>query len=266
MKPLSVLITAALSAVSTLAFAKVDFKTIEYKHGSETFEGVLVTQPHKKSGGTSATMAPAILMIHNWMGISDETKAQATRMAELGYTVFAADIYGKGIRPKNPQEAGQLAGKFKSNRKLFRENLIAALETLKSQKGINTSKIIAVGYCFGGTGVLELARSGADIKGAVSFHGGLDSPAPEDGKNIKAKILALHGADDPFVKTEDLTAFEKEMRDHKVDWELVKFGGAVHSFTDKGAGSDNSKGAAYNANADVRSFKIFKVFAQDIHK
>ena len=112
----------------------------------------------------------------------------------------------------------------------------------------------AIGYCFGGTGVIELARSGANIAGVVSFHGGLDSPVPADGGNIKCKVLACHGADDPFVKPEDLAAFEKEMRDHQVDWQLIKYGGAVHSFTQKMAGDDPSKGAAYNAQADERSW------------
>lgn len=195
--------------------------------------------------------------------MTDETKTQATRIAEQGYVVFAADIYGKGIRPKNAEEAGKLAGQYRGgDRKQFREHLQLGLDTLKSQAGVDASKLLAAGYCFGGTGVLELARSGADLKGVISFHGGLDSPAPADGKNIKAKVLALHGADDPYVKAEDLAAFEQEMRESKVDWELIKFGGAVHSFTEKGAGNDNSKGAAYNALADARSFEAFKNFAK----
>ncbi len=230
------------------AFSAVKTKTIVYKKGADSFEGMLVFPDTLKD------KAPAILMIHNWMGITGETKTQATRFANLGYVVFAADIYGQGVRPKNTEESGKLAGKFKGNRKLFRENLMLGLNELKKQSNIDQSKLAAVGYCFGGTGALELARSGADIKAVVSFHGGLDSPSPADGKNIKAHVLALHGADDPFEKPEDLTAFETEMRDSKVDWQLVKFGGAVHSFTEKGMGTDNSKGAAYNEKADNRSF------------
>ena len=123
--------------------------------------------------------------------------------------------------------------------------------------------IAALGYCFGGTGVLELARSGADIKAVVSFHGGLDSPTPADGKNIKARVLALHGADDPVVPVDQLSAFEQEMRTHKIDWQLIKYGRAVHSFTDPTAGNDPKKGAAYNPVADARSWLAMQNFLNE---
>ena len=248
--------SALFLASSTIGMAAVKTKTVEYKSGSNSFEGLLVYPANAKG------KVPGVLMIHNWMGVTEETKTQATRIAELGYAVFAADIYGKGIRPKGPEDAGKLAGTYKADRKLFRERLQLGLDTLKAQTGIDSSKLLAVGYCFGGTAAVELARSGADIKGVVSFHGGLDSPTPADGKNIKARVLALHGADDPYVKAEDLAAFEQEMRDNQIDWELVKYGNTVHSFTEKAAGNDNSKGAAYNAKADVRSFEAFKDFAR----
>jgi dienelactone hydrolase len=251
------LVSAVFLANSALGFAAVKTKTVEYKKGKDTFEGVLVYPDNVKG------KVPGVLMIHNWMGVSDETKKQATRMAELGYAVFAADIYGKGVRPKSPEEAGKLSGTYKNDRNLFRERLQLGLETLRGQKEVDGSKVLAVGYCFGGTGVIELARAGADMKGVVSFHGGLDSPNPADGKNIKAKVLALHGADDPYVKAEDLAAFEQEMREAKVDWQLHKYGNAVHSFTEMSAGTDNSKGAAYNAAADARSFEAFKDFAKE---
>lgn len=248
----------SVSSFSAPSLAAVKSKVLTYKKGSDTFEGLLV-QPE----GGQKTKGPAILMIHNWLGVTDETKTQATRMANLGYTVFAADIYGKGVRPKGPEEAGPESTKYKNNRALFRERLLLGLETLKAQEGVDASKIVAVGYCFGGTGVIELARAGADVRGVVSFHGGLDSPSPDDGKNIKARVLALHGADDPYVKAEDLAAFENEMRTHKIDWRLVKYGNTVHSFTEKAAGNDNSKGAAYNALADARSFEEFKDFMKE---
>lgn len=251
------LVSAVFLANSALGLAAVKTKTVEYKKGKDTFEGVLVYPDNVKG------KVPGILMIHNWMGVSDETKKQATRMAELGYAVFAADIYGKGVRPKNVEEAGKLAGTYRGDRPLFRERLQLGLEILRGQKEVDSSKLLAVGYCFGGTGVIELARAGADVKGVVSFHGGLDSPTPADGKNIKAKVLALHGADDPYVKAEDLAAFEQEMRESKVDWQLYKYGNAVHSFTEMSAGNDNSKGAAYNAAADARSFEAFKDFAKE---
>jgi dienelactone hydrolase len=139
-------------------------------------------------------------------------------------------------------------------------------EKMDKDPQTDLSKVAAIGYCFGGTGVIELARSGALIKGVVSFHGGLDSPTPADGKNIKGKVLALHGADDPFVKAPDIAAFEQEMKDAKVDYKLVSYPGAVHSFTQKAAGNDNSKGAAYNEAADKASWEEMKAFFARIFK
>jgi len=153
-----------------------------------------------------------------------------------------------------------LSGKYKADRKLFRERLNLALNFLKEQKNVDKKNVAVAGYCFGGTGTIELARSGADVKGVVSFHGGLDSPAPNDGKNIKGKMLIHHGAIDPFQKAEDLAAFEKEMKDSKVNYNLIKYDGAVHSFTEKAAGNDVSKGAAYNEAADLKSFESTKEF------
>jgi dienelactone hydrolase len=142
----------------------------------------------------------------------------------------------------------------------------AGLETLRKQKNVDVKHIAAIGYCFGGTTVIELARSGADVAGVVSFHGGLDSPTPADGKNIKTKVLALHGADDPFVPAKDLEAFEQEMRDAKVDWRLIKYGGAVHSFTDWDVAKLNLPGAQYNEKADKRSWEDMKQFFGEVFK
>lgn len=257
-KSIGILSCAALF-VTTTALSAVKSKQVVYKKGSESFAGVLFT-PDSVRGKT-----PAILLVSNWMGITAESKTQAERFANLGYIVFVADVYGQGHNPKSAEEAGKLAGRYKGDRKLYRDTLVAGLNELKKQTNVDSSKLVAVGYCFGGTGVLELARTGADLKGVISFHGGLDSPTPADGKNIKARVIAFHGADDPFEKAADLTAFEQEMRDSKVDWQLVKFGNAVHSFTEKGAGTDNSKGAAYNEKADKRSFAAAEQFLKDVY-
>jgi dienelactone hydrolase len=231
---------------------KVETQTIEYKSGDMTFEGY-VARPK----GPSSQKFPGVLVIHNWLGLSEETKSKARAVAEMGYVAFAVDVFGKGVRPAQADAAKNTAAYY-SDRKMFRERLALGLEQLKKQRGVNTSKLGAIGYCFGGTGALELARSGADIRAAVSFHGGLDSPTPGDAKNIKASVLALHGADDPYVPDEKVAAFEKEMREAKVDWQLIKYSGAVHSFTEKAAGDDNSKGAAYNEKADRRSFQAMR--------
>jgi dienelactone hydrolase len=242
---------AAFTAVQFQAWA-VAVKTTAspYKIESDQFEGLVSVPEGTPKGG--------ILIVHNWMGVTAETRKQAERFAALGYVVVSADIYGKGLNPSGPEQAGKLAGTFKKDRKLFRTRLTAAFNELSKRPEIKNKPLLAAGYCFGGTGVLELARTGANLKAVMSFHGGLDSPAPADGANIKAAVYAFHGADDPYVSASDISAFEKEMSTHKVDWQLVKFGGAVHSFTDMGAGSDNTKGAAYNASADARSFEMAK--------
>ena len=146
----------------------------------------------------------------------------------------------------------------------MRARVNAAFDTFKQIPKVDPSRIAAMGFCFGGTTVLELARSGAPVIGTVTFHGGLSTPTPADAKNIKGKILALHGADDPFVKEAEVIDFQKEMRDAKLDWQFVSYGNAVHSFTNPGAGTDNSKGAAYNHEADVRSWAAMRAFFDEI--
>ncbi len=249
-----------LAAFAMAAHAELRETAVEYKQGDTTLEGWLVTDAAAKG------QRPGVLVVHQWKGLGDYEKRRAHMLAKLGYTVLAVDIYGKGVRPANAADAGALAGKYKSDRALLRARVLAGLELLKKNAQVDPKRIAAIGYCFGGTTALELARSGAEVAGVVSFHGGLSSSAPEDAKNIKCKVLALHGADDPFVKSEEVLGFAEEMRDAKVDWQLVAYGGAVHSFTDFGAGNDNSKGAAYNEKADQRSWAAMKDFFSEIFK
>jgi len=247
-----------LTAIMTVFITKEALSlSYSYKSGENTFDGIFLPAPQNKK-------APGIVLIHNWMGVTEETEKQAQRFQKLGYNVLAADIYGAGIRPKSPKEAGELAGKYKGDRKLLRDRIKVAIQELKKQKNVDSTNIVVIGYCFGGTAAIEAARSGENLKGVVSFHGGLDSPTPEDGAKIKAKVLALHGAVDPFVSAKDIEAFEKEMQTNKVDYELIKYGGTVHSFTDTGAGSDLSKGAAYNAESDKKSFARTKDFLSEV--
>jgi dienelactone hydrolase len=227
----------------------------------------------KEIGGDGKTVSeqvptnhPGVLIVHQWMGLTDYEKKRAEMLAQLGYVAFCADIYGKSVRPQTTQEAGALAGKYKSDRQLLRARANAGLNALRAQPLVDQKRIAAIGYCFGGTTVIELARSGAELNGVVSFHGGLDSPIPADGKNIKCKVLACHGADDPSEKPDDLAAFEDEMRSASVDWRLIQYGGAVHAFTQWNAGNDNSKGAAYNERADKRSWEDMKLFFAEIFK
>src|SRR5580692_5287997 len=232
-------------------------ETVDYKQGDTTLEG-FIAYDDSISG-----KRPGILIVHQWQGLTDYEKMRAKMLAQLGYVAFCADIYGKGNLPTTLQEAGQLAGKYKGDRQLLRARVNAGLDELKQNDLVDTSRVAAIGYCFGGTTVIELARSGAELKGVVSFHGGLDSPTPEDGKNIKCKVLALAGADDPFQKPDDLTAFEQEMRDSKVDWQIAFYGGAVHAFTQPNPGFVNA-GAKYNEKADKRSWQAMKDFFAEI--
>lgn len=248
-----------LAAVCT-ARAEITFETIEYKESTTTCEGVLVHDPAKKG------RRPAILIAHQWKGLTDYERRRARMLVELGYVVFCADIYGKGVRADNPKDAAALAAIYKADRPLLRNRVNAALQQLRKSPVADPRRVAAIGYCFGGTTVLELARSGAGVAGVVSFHGGLSTPSLEDAKQIKGRVLALHGADDPYVPPAEVAAFEDEMRRARVDWQLVAYGGSVHSFTMKEAGNDNSKGAAYNEKADQRSWEAMKVFFAEIFK
>jgi dienelactone hydrolase len=253
-KPLLLLMLAAATAQAGLVE-----KPVIYQHDGVTLEGFHVYDDAK------AGRRPAVLVIHQWTGLSDYEKRRSRQLAEMGYNVFAADIYGQGVRPQ-PPESGKEAGKYKGDRALFRGRLMAALDVLKSDERTDQQRVAAIGYCFGGTGVLEMARAGADVAGVVSFHGGLDAAAdmtaPKGG--VKAKVLVLHGAVDPYVPREQVAAFEDEMTAAGADWQLVSYGGAVHSFTHKEAGDDPSKGAAYDEKADRRSWQAMKSFFAEI--
>ena len=249
--------TAALAAAllsTATARAEIVKKTIEYRQGDTVLEGYLAYDtagPAKK---------PGVVIFHQWMGLTDYEKKRAEQLAALGYVAFAADLYGKGVRPTTPKDAGAEAGKYRADRPLLRARTQAALATLRQQPNVATDKVAAIGYCFGGGAALELARSGADVAGVVTFHGSLDTPTPQDAKNIKGKVLVLHGADDPNVPRAAVLALQDELTAAKVDWQVVLYSGTVHAFTQPMAGNDPSKGVAYNAEADRRSWQAMRNF------
>jgi len=254
------LVALVFLVLSASVQAKVVGHAVDYKDGDLSFEGYVAVDE------TLSALRPGVLVVHDWMGVSAETRRRCDMLAGLGYVAFAADIYGKGVRPSTPEEAGKLAGLYKGDRALFRKRLALALTQLRKDAHVDRSRVAAIGYCFGGTGVIELARSGADVRGVVSFHGGLDSLHPEDAKAIKCRVLVLHGADDPYNPPADVAAFQDEMRKAGVDWQMIYYGGAVHAFTNPGAGSDPRRGAAYDARADARSWTAMRDFLQEIFK
>jgi dienelactone hydrolase len=253
-------IIVSLPAGVTLVWADLHTQTVSYRQGGEELRGYLAYDR------TIAGTRSAVLVVHEWWGLNDYVKRRVNQLAELGYIAFAADIYGNGFVTKDPQVAGKYAGRFRDDRRLLRDRAIAGLQMLTGQPMADKKRVAAIGYCFGGTTVLELARSGAEVLGVVSFHGGLDTPNTTDAKNIKAKVLALHGADDTFVPPPQVSAFQEEMRKANVDWQMVFYGGAVHSFTNPDSGSDPSRGMAYNEKADKRSWEHMKVFFAELFK
>ena len=257
---LSSVCLAPLVALVWSASAQAALRTqvVEYKQGDTVLEGYLAYDD------VFTGKRPGVLVVHEWTGIGPYVKNRTEQLAKMGYVAFAADIYGKGVRPQNPEEAGAEATKYRSNRSLLRDRANAGLEVLQQQTQVDPKRIAAIGYCFGGGTVLELARSGANLAGVVSFHGNLDTPSPEDAANIKAKVLVLHGADDPLVPDEQVQAFKAEMQQADINWQLVSYGEAVHSFTNPGAGTDPSTGVAYNRVADRRSWEDMKQFFAEI--
>lgn len=254
------LLGAILLACSAFSEAALRTETVEYTHDGTVLEGYLAYND------SIAGRRPGVIVVHEWWGLNDYIKDRAKQLAKMGYVVFAIDMYGKGVRAKTAEEAGMLAGMFRSNRQLMRARANAGLEVLKKNVMVNNDYIAAIGYCFGGGTVLELARSGADIKGVVSFHGNLDNPNPADAKNIKARVLVLHGGSDPYVTPEQVMSFWKEMQGTNALWQMNVYSGAVHSFTNPASGSDPSKGVAYNERADNSSWEALKLFFSEIFK
>lgn len=251
--PLAMILLAAVNA-----HGAIHTEWVQYRHGETALEGYLAYDDAVKGP------RPGVLVVHEWMGLGDYAMKRAEQLAGMGYVAFALDMYGKGVRAKTPEDAAKLSGTYKGNRPLMRARAQAGLDELRKQPLVDPARIAAIGYCFGGTTVLELARSGAPVVGVVSFHGGLGTPEPGEAKNIKGKVLVLHGADDPHVPAAEVAAFQDEMRKAAVDWQMIYYGGAVHSFTNPGSGTDASTGVAYNEKADKRSWEAMKVFFKEL--
>jgi dienelactone hydrolase len=260
-------ILAALLALSLAvpAFAAIKETPIAYSDGETTMKGFVVYDTARKG------KRPGIVMVHEWWGITPHIHNEARRLTRQGYTVFIADMYGNGKTADNPKDAGALAGGVMKDAKVMEARFDAAREQLAKQPTVDPARIGAVGYCFGGAVVINMARAGADLDGVVGFHAslGLNTPAPAPG-TVKAKVLVLNGADDPFVKQEQYKALAADFDAAKADYRVIEYPGAVHAFTNPDATALGKKfnlplryDAKVNEEAEAEASKFFTtVFAQ----
>ncbi len=240
------------------ALAAMQAKPVEWTQDGTTFSGVLVYDDSDND------TRPGLVMVPNWKGVNDSAIAKAKQLAGDDYVVLVADVYGKGVRPKTDAEAGPVATKLRNDRPVLRARALKAIEVLKAQAGkapLDASRIGAVGFCFGGTTVLELARAGAPLAGVVSLHGGLGSPLPAKAGGTHPSVLVLNGADDKSVSKDDIASFEQEMNAAKVDWEFTNYSGAVHCFAESDANSP--PGCQYNERAAKRAWKALDEFFEE---
>jgi dienelactone hydrolase len=247
-------------SVATFAKAEIRMQKVEYKDGDTVCEGYL------SYDDATENIRPAVLVCPEWWGLTDYPRHRADQLAKMGYVAFVADIYGKGVTTDDPKQAGEWATPFVTDRKMMRRRASAALDTLLDQKYVDKSRVAAIGYCFGGTCALELAREGAPLAGVVSFHGNLSRTADEGPDKITAKILICHGAADPMVPPQMLAAFEAEMIEVKANYQINIYCNAMHAFTNPAADSHHIPGIGYNEQADKRSWAAMKDFFEEIFK
>ncbi|KGK58968.1 dienelactone hydrolase [Xanthomonas cannabis pv. phaseoli] len=251
-------LVGVLASLAFPAMAAMQAKPLEWKIGKDTFSGVLVYDD------AGAATRPGLVMVPNWRGVNDSAVTKAKQLAGDDYVVLVADVYGKGIRPKDDTEAGAQAKKLRDDRPTLQARALKAVDVLKAQAGkapLDASRIGAVGFCFGGTTVLELVRAGAQLAGVVSLHGGIATPAPAAAGSAKTPLLVLNGADDKSVTKADIAAFETEMNGAGADWQFVNFSGAVHCFAE--ADANSPPGCLYNPRAANRAYRMLGDFFEE---
>jgi dienelactone hydrolase len=246
------LVTGTLLALSaaTVAVAAVKEEPVTYKEGDTTLKGFVVYDDAKKG------KRPGIVVVHEWWGITKHTRAEARKFAAQGYTAFVADMYGDAKTAEHPKDAGGLMKSLMGNPAVMQARFNAARGELAKHPTVDASRIGASGYCMGGAVVLNMARAGADLAGVVAFHASLGTSSPAAEGKVKAKVLVLNGADDPFVKPDSIDAFKKEMEAAKVDYTFVNYPGAVHAYTNPEATENGKKfnlPLAYNAKVDKQA-------------
>jgi len=240
---------------------EVKGEAVEYTSGGVTLKGYLACDRSMKG------KRPGVLVVHEWWGHNEYARKRAEMLARLGYTALAVDMYGEGKQAEHPEEAGKFAKEISGNTDMKTARFMAALDLLKKQESVDPSRIAAIGYCFGGAVVLDMARSGMDLKGVVSFHGGLTTNNPAKTGAVKAKILVCHGEADTFITADQISAFKKEMSDAGADMTFLTYKDAIHSFTNPEADSYAKKfniPVGYNADADKKSWEDMKKFLESI--
>ena len=253
------LLFLALSVACTSVAAKSVAEPVEWDVDGTTFQGYLVYE----DSADGASKRPGLVMFPNWMGVTEDAVMRAKDIADDDYVILVADMYGKGVRPENPDEAGKAAGAVYADREALRRRAAAALDVLRRSDGeapLEESKLAAIGFCFGGAVALDLARAGGNIDGAVSFHGNLATPLPAQAGVIKAPVLVLNGADDTFVSKESIAGFQAEMTAANADWQFVNLGGAVHCFAEPTADGVAIPGCKYDERASDRAYAMMSDF------
>jgi dienelactone hydrolase len=235
----------------------VQTRTIDYSHAGTPLEGFFAYDDHRPHP------LPAVLVSHAWGGRDEFVCHKARRLAELGYAAFALDMYGKGVLGDSPEENARLMQPFMEDRSLLQARITTALDTVRLQPEVDAHRIAAMGFCFGGLCVLDLARTGADLRGVVSFHGLFKPPGNTAGHRIKAKVLAMHGFDDPMVPPDHVVALGRELTEAGADWQIHVYGHTVHAFTNPNA-RDRAFGTLYDETADRRSWQALRDFLAEV--
>lgn len=249
--------------VPAMAIADIKSTVINYTIDGKPFQGYL-SYDDKLDGER-----PGVIVVHEWWGHNDYARKRADKLAELGYTAFALDMYGKGKLADHPDNAQTYMQSVMSNMSVMEQRFNQALQLLKKQPTVDPGKIAAIGYCFGGAVVLHMAKSGADLAGVVSFHGSLSEKLQPKPNTVKANVLVLNGADDPFITAEQISAFKETMKTANVDYKFINYPGAKHSFTNPGAdkfGKQFNMPLEYNKAVDKQSWEEMQWFFTKIFK
>lgn len=253
-----ILVALLLLPAVVPAQAAVVTETITYRHEGQTLEGFMAWDD------AITGKRPGVLVVHEWWGLTDYARDRARQLAELGYVAFAPDMYGVGKVTEHLSQAGEWMKMITENVDFWRHRALAGLAVLKDAKLVDPDRIAAIGYCFGGSTVQQLAYGGANIRGVVSFHGSPLLPRAGEVEQVRAKILICHGAADPFTKAEQLQKYLTVMGTSGLDWQFIAYGGARHSFTNPGADARGMEALAYNRSADVRSWAYMRLFFEEI--